>query len=186
MQITRVYIENFKSIKELEFYPKSITALIGENNAGKSNILTAIEKILGARYPMGNSLEMDDFYNRNPLNRIKIQLSIVDEKGDVHFIDFSYKDDYRGEGYYFEIDGYAAKGSKRENYPFLRLTTDRTISDNMPSNRWSLWGKILRDVNEELLKDSAKCEKLKAELKKIKENYLETPSFKKLVQVLQK
>jgi putative ATP-dependent endonuclease of OLD family len=181
-----VYIENFKSIKELEFYPKPITALIGENNAGKSNILTAIEKILGARYPMGSSLDMDDFYNRNPLNRITIQLSIDDEKGDTHFVDFSYKDGYRGEMYYFEIDGKTANGDKRDKYPFLRLTTDRTISDNMPSNRWSLWGKILRDVNEELQTDTKKCKELEAELRAIKAKYLETDSFKILVSALQK
>lgn len=185
MQITRVHIENFKSIKRLEFYPNKITALIGENNAGKSNILTAIEKVLGPKYPMINHFEPDDFYNRDPSNKITISLEVKDEKEAYHNIFFGYKDGKWGEGYYFEIDDYPAKDEVRKKYQFLRLTTDRTILDYMPSNRWSLWGKILRDINDELRQDAGKCEKLENELRAIKEKYLEIDSFKKLVKILQ-
>nr|WAI02746.1 MAG: AAA family ATPase [Candidatus Methanoperedens sp.] len=186
MQITGVRIKNFKSIKELEFHPKTITALIGGNNAGKSNILTAIERILGSKYPMINYFEPDDFYNRDESNKIEISLELIDKKNNPHNIFFGYKNGNRGENYYFEIDGYPANDEKRKRYPFLRLTTNRAIADNMPSNRWSLWGKILREINDELQQDQVKCEKLKGELKAIKENYLETTTFKRLVEVLQK
>lgn len=185
MQITKVYIENFKSIKQLEFHPNKITALIGENNAGKSNILTAIEKILGPRYPTINNFEPDDFYNRDLSNEITISLEVKDERKVYHNICFEYKNGYRGEGYYFEIDGSTANDEVRKKYQFLRLTTDRNIVDYMPSNRWSLWGKILRDINDELRQNTAKCKELEIELKTIKEKYLEIGTFKKLVKVLQ-
>jgi predicted ATP-dependent endonuclease of OLD family len=105
MQITGVHIKNFKSIKELEFHPKTIIALIGGNNAGKSNILTAIERILGSKYPMINYFEPDDFYNRDESNKIEISLELIDKTNNPHNIFFGYKNGNRGENYYFEIDG---------------------------------------------------------------------------------
>lgn len=42
MKITKVNIQNFRSIKELELTPASYTSLVGPNNAGKSNIIGAI------------------------------------------------------------------------------------------------------------------------------------------------
>ncbi len=128
MQITQVYIENFKSIKALEFHPKTVTALIGENNAGKSNILTAIDRILGSRYPMINYFERDDFYNRDESNKIEISIEVLDDKKKSHNIFFGYKDGYRGETYYFEIDGSSVKDEERKKYQCLRLTTDRAVS----------------------------------------------------------
>lgn len=46
MRLTKLRIEHFRSIKELEFEPGSPCVLIGENNAGKSNILCALNLLL--------------------------------------------------------------------------------------------------------------------------------------------
>ena len=43
MALSRVVIENYRSIARCEFTPSKLTALVGENNAGKTNILRAIE-----------------------------------------------------------------------------------------------------------------------------------------------
>ena len=51
MKIARVRIENYRSIKQLDFSPNNYCALIGENNAGKSNILKAINLVLGETWP---------------------------------------------------------------------------------------------------------------------------------------
>src|ERR1700722_6608629 len=40
--LTRVHIENFKSIRDLEFSLKRVNVFIGEANTGKSNILEAL------------------------------------------------------------------------------------------------------------------------------------------------
>ncbi|MFC3631890.1 AAA family ATPase [Paracoccus angustae] len=51
MKITYVKIENWRSIKSVEFAPSDITVLVGSNNAGKTNILSAINFLLGERWP---------------------------------------------------------------------------------------------------------------------------------------
>ena len=44
--ISKIHIENFKSIKNQEFELSNFTPLVGYNNAGKSNILEAIKWVL--------------------------------------------------------------------------------------------------------------------------------------------
>jgi len=46
VRITKLRIEHFRSIKELEFEPGSLRVLIGESSAGKSNILRALNLLL--------------------------------------------------------------------------------------------------------------------------------------------
>lgn len=61
MKISRVHIENYRSIKSLDFSPNNYCALIGENNAGKSNILKAINLVLGETWPSDRTFTEEDF-----------------------------------------------------------------------------------------------------------------------------
>ena len=65
LRIKRIQIENYRSIKRLEIEPPLLCALVGPNNAGKSNILTALDLLLGPRYPTEASLSADDYYRRD-------------------------------------------------------------------------------------------------------------------------
>ena len=42
MKIKSITTHNFRSIKEAKFNPYDYTVLVGANNAGKSNVLTAL------------------------------------------------------------------------------------------------------------------------------------------------
>lgn len=44
--IKRVHIKNFRSIEDCEFHPPKCCALIGENSAGKTNLLCALKAVL--------------------------------------------------------------------------------------------------------------------------------------------
>src|SRR6267378_1045506 len=50
MKITRLIIENFRSIQRLELYLGDNTVLIGPNNAGKSAIIDAVRIVLTRRW----------------------------------------------------------------------------------------------------------------------------------------
>ena len=71
MKITKVIIENYRSIKHLEVVFNPLQGLIGANSAGKSNILRALNLVLGEKYPMPHSLNKMDFYNEDYSNNIK-------------------------------------------------------------------------------------------------------------------
>lgn len=64
MKIRRLHIENFRGIKTADISFDGHTVLIGDNNAGKSTILEAIDLVLGpdrlSRIPV---IDEHDFYN---------------------------------------------------------------------------------------------------------------------------
>ena len=51
MAIEKLAIQGFRSIQSLELRLGDINALVGPNNSGKSNILQALDIILGETYP---------------------------------------------------------------------------------------------------------------------------------------
>ncbi len=74
MRITKVSIKNFRSIRSLEFEPAEICALIGGNNAGKSNILKALNIVLGDRWPGASSVDDQDIFGHDPALDIEISV----------------------------------------------------------------------------------------------------------------
>lgn len=46
MRLRRVSIRNFRNLRRVDVYPRETTVIIGENNAGKSNLLLALRLLL--------------------------------------------------------------------------------------------------------------------------------------------
>jgi len=51
MFVQKITIKNYRSIKELTLEPKNLCALIGPNSVGKTNVLKALDILLGETYP---------------------------------------------------------------------------------------------------------------------------------------
>ena len=94
MKIIRLKVENFRGIKNCEIIFSGHTALVGDNNTGKSTILEAIDLVLGpermSRFPV---IDEHDFYagqylnNNREIIEINIEVLIVDltEEQQRHF-----------------------------------------------------------------------------------------------------
>lgn len=158
MKISHILINNYKSIKHLDFYPnEGINALIGANSAGKSNIFDAINWILGPVYPTFNATKKEDHFLGDDSKKIKIRL----EFNDGHSLELNeYLEvmNYRSQleiksGLFYDDNSYNCKGEIREQYCSAYLGVDRKILDYLPSNRWSLVGRILQDINKKFLKE---------------------------------
>ncbi len=67
MRLKHISITKYRSIDHLEidFPEKRPVVLFGPNNAGKSNILSAINRILGDRYPTYIEMLDSDYYQRD-------------------------------------------------------------------------------------------------------------------------
>lgn len=180
MKIEKITIENYKSIKHLELEPNpGLNAFIGENSVGKSNIFNAINWPLGPVYPSFNSTQDQDHWNGDGNNRIKISLEYDDGKclqlAEVWT-------DYRGnEKSGLNLSGGYINSEDREKYCSAYLGVDREIQDYLPSNRWTLIGRILQQINEEFLKEEMlgddgtkkpKKEVFKEHLERIRDNIL--------------
>lgn len=58
MKILHIYIKNFRAHKEVSFDMTNFSCIIGENNAGKSSLMQAIQHALN-----GTKLQKSDFYD---------------------------------------------------------------------------------------------------------------------------
>jgi putative ATP-dependent endonuclease of OLD family len=66
MRIYRIIINNFRSIKYLDFKPEKINLFIGGNNSGKTNLLQALDFALNPYKNWHEGIVTEyDFYNRN-------------------------------------------------------------------------------------------------------------------------
>jgi len=148
MKIKRITIKNFRSIKseELTFPDSGILTLVGPNNAGKSNILKAIDNIIGESWFSGDKAELNDYYMKNKDNVIEINI-IFDNERKVIF-----KSNEKWATYYDEYDNiiYSSKGNIKDDFPCTYLSANRDLAKNMQFRSYELMGKIAKTFNAKL------------------------------------
>ena len=80
MHISKIEIENFRNFKKVSFNTRSNIVIIGENKAGKTNLIHALRLILDDTLPDNRRyLDKDDFNFSlsNPIeNAVEITISI--------------------------------------------------------------------------------------------------------------
>jgi len=101
MMIKKINIKNYRSIKEVEFEPQSLCALVGENNSGKSNILKAINLLLGETWPSIRNVSDDDIYGKDLSRDIEIRI----------WFDQHLKEDEDAAGNKYTINGFLLRYS---------------------------------------------------------------------------
>jgi len=86
MNIKRIRIENYHSIKACDFEPSNLCAFIGSNHRGKSVILRAINLVLGESWPSVRGIDERDFYGYDETRDIQISIGLDEQrevKGDL-------------------------------------------------------------------------------------------------------
>lgn len=180
MKITKVHIQNYKSIKDLTFSPSlKMNVFIGENSVGKSNIIDAMYMLLGPVFPSFNRMMNQDHYAGKPDNEISIALDFDD--GNQLLLAERWVDTYGHEKNGLSCNGGYINNENRQNYCSAYLDINRKVVDYLPSNKWSLLGRFLLDVNAKFMKETiqnkkgemeAKSQKLVSELTRIRDELL--------------
>ena len=119
MYLSRIYIENYRSIKKLDLrFISGKNIIIGRNNAGKSNIIKAIDLVLGENSPDYNKSENitdNDFFTVNGIKSSEI--IIWSELTRLPHEDLDYEELYKCFGYYIWKEKGAIKRIKTCNVP---------------------------------------------------------------------
>jgi len=113
MRVSRIRIDNFRSIKNMDMEVPQVCCLVGPNNAGKSNILLAIQRVLGRDWVSVSSFDEQDVYGHDQSTDVKIQLSF--EPG-IPFVKYKSSDPVSIKTLCFEYTRYKIgneKGSRR-------------------------------------------------------------------------
>jgi putative ATP-dependent endonuclease of OLD family len=166
MTIKRLVIDNFRSIDHLELNLGSINALIGPNNVGKSNILTALNLVLGETWP-SRPLPESDYHNYNnddPDRPIEIKVTFDEpllSDTSVRGFCLRYSPDQGPE--YFPIDSagdrcrYPGGNQKRisnqmrSERALLYLDLERQAERQIRATQWTLYGKLLAHIESTIL-----------------------------------
>lgn len=164
MRITHVKIENWRSIKCVEFSPSDITILVGSNNAGKTNILSAINFLLGERWPMPANLQDSDFYMGDRDRHIEIVIHL--EHPHYSKIEFDTgRDTYQLQAY--DKKGYPVRGFNnlmRAELAFAYVDAARNFDRQFSLSRWTLFGQALRSLHDNLKADLPRIDNLREKL----------------------
>lgn len=151
MKIREIKIKNFRSVKEetIIFPESGILALVGPNNAGKSNILRAIDNILGDSWFSGEKAELNDRFMKDKANKIEIEILFDDGKAVL----LDEKENNKWPTYY-QNRTYKTKmpfgSSVKEDFPCTYLVANRDLSKNMQFRSYELMGKISKSFNDKI------------------------------------
>ena len=182
MKITRIIIQNYKSIKNVDIVlSEGINTFIGENSVGKSNIFSAIEWVLGPIYPSFNSFPQEDYYRGEEDAKVVIEIHF----DDGHYLQMSNCwRDYGGRtksGLNYDGSGYVSD-DLRQKYISAFIGSDRKVYENPAANRWTILGRLLRDINARFLEEKSrdpetgedvlKSDLFKAEMQHIRDDIL--------------
>jgi len=80
MKIKSITIHNFRSIKEAKFDPYDYTVLVGANNAGKSNVLTALRIFYEDGIKFTDKSDFPKFQTKDNESWIEIEYLLTDEE----------------------------------------------------------------------------------------------------------
>jgi len=76
LRISHLDVENFRSIRKLNASIPQYCALVGANNAGKTNIIEALHRILGRDWVTVANFSLDDVYSRDPNLDMRIAVTL--------------------------------------------------------------------------------------------------------------
>lgn len=157
--ISRLVIENFRSIEYLDIQLTDLNAIIGANSSGKSNILKAINLVLGQTYATIKSFSIEDFFNFDVNNHILIEVhfkqSLVCDpqvKGfrlfnDGNSVTYIALDNAGNPCTYYNGTEKKVTNQMRDEVPLIYITLDRQSTQQIRPTQWTLYGKLLSYVS---------------------------------------
>jgi putative ATP-dependent endonuclease of OLD family len=155
--IKSVHIKNFRSIKEIYIEPNSLCAILGANSAGKTNILKAIDLVLGEGWATKAKVAKELFYDTTQPIEIRIDFSehvihnYFGTNYKIHFITLKmemipdFKCEVRLKSNDSTKDFYLNDDFKR-NCHFIYIPSNRDLNGQLRVSNWTLLGKLMKEV----------------------------------------
>jgi putative ATP-dependent endonuclease of OLD family len=172
--LKKLKVQNYRSINSAEIDLSAINALIGANNSGKSNLMKALNLLLGGTYPSVRSFDDRDFHQYNKTNPIVLQIMFdtplainVDVWGfrltfDGNDCAYVATDQNGGPLTYRSGTEIRVSNDMRDEVALMYLGLDREASDQVKSTQWTLYGKLLRYIEKQI--DAVKKDTFKQEI----------------------
>ncbi len=189
-RLSRLRIKGFRSVgEECEISVPAGTpvVLIGENNAGKSNIVKAIDVLLGEHWPGTRGVEDHDFWGREPHDAtIEIEVFadglLCSKAGEIESLFWACHSDAPREPRFRALtpdhDERWPSRELRQQCQAMIVNADRRLSYQLSyTSKWTFLSRLMHRFHEHLVSDDSRVERLKAEFEKIIEIFGEVKEF---------
>src|SRR4030042_5583121 len=182
-------IEHFRSIENVTVYfpQNKPVILFGQNNAGKSNILTALDVVLGENYPTSRKFEDADFFQRDKTVSISITASFSRSdyyapgyKKPVTQVKFaSYSKDIEESSLIDQDDEKLfLKNKHRESCCLILIDATTDLSHQLSYySKYSMLSKLMIAFHNALTRDGVTVEKLKNEFENVRKIFHKVSEF---------
>ena len=186
MRVEELSIFHYRSIEEMTLvFPKNKpVVLFGSNNAGKSNILSAINRVLGERYPTSIEMLDSDYYmrdkNQYPVSTITANFSspYCDRFG-KKFSQVAVTYEYDGEALLHDGSGrklYLSNEQRANCCQSYLIDAERSVSGAFNySSRYSVFSKFSHRIHTALSVSHKK--ELSEAFVQIRNSFENTPEF---------
>lgn len=150
MKIERVLIENFRSIRHAEIFPGDVCALVGENNAGKTNVLSALDFLLGEVYPSRNRLDASHYYHGDTGRPVRVEVGFTENEHNIRRVwcEIPWDERFSARVEYAGGREYNLTNEIRERCALVYLDAGRSLEYHLGQGRWTLFGRITRRLYE--------------------------------------
>jgi len=178
-RISTIRIENYRSIREVDLaFPESAPlVLIGENNAGKSNIVRAIDLVCGEMWPSSYEPADNEFYKRNREKVIRVEAGFLDPLGRHERIWWQY-DNGANEPCVYRGDGGYIRGEERSELIAVTIGADRRLSYQTGySSKYTMLSKLIHRFHKAMLDDEGVRERLQEIFQQTKDSFVEIEAF---------
>lgn len=189
MRVEELKIHHYRSIEDITLYfpVKKPLVLFGPNNAGKSNILSAINRILGERYPTYIEMLDSDYYMRD---KAKYPTSTISAKFSDPLCYDRHNNAISGVAVTYGVDGNINENllhdghdvkiflsqEQRASCQSYLIDAERNIQGAFNySSRYSILSRFSHKVHDAL--SSAHKKELSEAFEKIKQSFKNTQAF---------
>lgn len=161
MKIAKIEITNFRSIKHLVVLPQQLCALIGPNSVGKTNILKAIDLVIGEGWTTKAKVARELFNNVDEPIEIKLDFEYPvicqNSRGQdvsVNSIELtmSLSPELKAKTTINGGQDFWAQDNFKKLYHFIYLPASRQLSDELRISNWTMLGKLMKLVHDNYIK----------------------------------